>query len=417
MRSVPKVLLFALLTASCGASDEVPIPLGDVATRDAPAADVVATDVPLKDAPATDASPVEPGGGDPASDAPNPDPALPALLPVPAGTFEMGDHSGLGGEDPKHPSDELPLHTVTLSAFQIGRFEITNRQYAAFLNAARAAGTLKVAAGAVTAAAGEATWFQTFEADATSRISFDGSQFTVRDGREEHPVTGVRWEGAAAYANWLGAQFGLSPCIDLATGLVDFTSNCCRLPTEAEWEYAALGGRTAPYPVYPWGDLLDPTRANWPQSGDPWEGSADPQTTPVGFYDGSLRQKADFGWPGAAETFQTASGANDWGLFDMAGNAWEWTGDWYRNDYYKVSPPADPPGPSAAEASPMPDGKTYRVMRGGNWYNGTTPDRLDGHSRVSNRDPSYYRGPGDPNGPWFHVGFRVVVARPQGGTP
>ena len=64
--------------------------------------------------------------------------------------------------------------------------------------------------------------------------------------------------------------------------------------------------------------------------------------------------------------------------------------------------------PTKAEASPMPDGKPYRGMRGGSWFNGAP----DGHSRISNRDPSYFRGPGDPNGPWHIVGFRVVLARP-----
>jgi hypothetical protein len=53
----------------------------------------------------------------------------------------------------------------------------------------------------------------------------------------------------------------------------------------------------------------------------------------------------------------------------------------------------------------MPDGKPYRGLRGGNWYNG---QNMYGHGRVANRDPSYYRGPGDPNGPWFHIGFRVI---------
>jgi formylglycine-generating enzyme required for sulfatase activity len=66
-----------------------------------------------------------------------------------------------------------------------------------------------------------------------------------------------------------------------------------------------------------------------------------------------------------------------------------------------------PPGP--ASGSLMPDGKPYRGMRGGNWYNGySTTSVNDGHSRVSNRNPSYYRGPQDPNHPWYHVSFRVA---------
>ena len=122
----------------------------------------------------------------------------------------------------------------------------------------------------------------------------------------------------------------------------------------------------------------------------------------------SLRRKADFGWPGEQETFQTANGANGFGLYDMSGNVWQWCTEWYERGYYAYSPAENPPGP--AQGSPMPDGKPYRCMRGGSWFNGEF-----GHGRVSNRDPSYYRGPdpvtglSDADGPWFHIGFRVVL--------
>jgi formylglycine-generating enzyme len=334
---------------------------------------------------------------------------LPAeMITIAGGVFEMGDHSGLGGEDPKHPSDELPLHTVTLDTFAMSRTETTCAQYAAFLNAEYASGILEVSSGTVRIKGSTATLFETREAAAWSPIAFGVGAFTVLDNKSRHPVVGVRWNGAVAYANWLSTTSGLTPCYELTSGAVDLSKTCYRLPTEAEWEYAAVGGKHAPYPVYPWGDDLDPLRANWPSSGDPWESAPDPKTTPVGFFDGSLRLKTDFSWPGSMESFQTHDGRNGYGVSDMGGNAWEWVHDWYRNDYYAVSPSTNPPGPTEAEASAMPDGKKYRVMRGGNWYNGTSAERMDGHSRASNRDPSYYRGPGDPDGPWFHVGFRVV---------
>jgi len=81
--------------------------------------------------------------------------------------------------------------------------------------------------------------------------------------------------------------------------------------------------------------------------------------------------------------------------------------DWYGNNYYSVSSYDNPAGPDSGFI--MPDGKTYRGMRGGNWYNGDVISGVnDGHSRVSNRNPSYYRGPQDPNHPWYHVGFRIA---------
>jgi hypothetical protein len=91
----------------------------------------------------------------------------------------------------------------------------------------------------------------------------------------------------------------------------------------------------------------------------------------------------------------------------MAGNVWELINDWYGQNYYSISPYDNPKGPESGFI--MPDGKPYRGMRGGNWYNGyTTTSINDGHSRVSNRNPSYYRGPQDPNHPWYHIGFRVA---------
>jgi phosphatidylethanolamine-binding protein (PEBP) family uncharacterized protein len=86
----------------------------------------------------------------------------------------------------------------------------------------------------------------------------------------------------------------------------------------------------------------------------------------------------------------------------MSGNVWQFVNDWYERGYYAYSPEVNPPGP--AEGSVMPDGKTYRGMRGGNWYNSE-----NGHGRVSNRNPSYYRGPQDPAHPYYHLGFRIAL--------
>jgi len=176
------------------------------------------------------------------------------------------------------------------------------------------------------------------------------------------------------------------------------------VPTEAEWEYAANGGRY--YYMFPWGDEPNPggLLANWEGSADPFEAGDYPWTTPVGFYDGQLHLKSDFDWPGTQSSYQTTDGANGYGLYDMAGNVWQWTNDWYGRDYYSVSPASNPTGPAVGD--PMPDGNPYRVLRGGNWYNGGP---YYGYSRISNRDPAYYRGPQDPDHPYYHVGFRVAL--------
>jgi formylglycine-generating enzyme required for sulfatase activity len=338
--------------------------------------------------------------------------AQPAMVALPAGEFEMGDHAGF--VDPSHPSDEVPIHEVRISAFLIGKTDVTVQQYRDYLASALSQGTIRVSGGTVYLAGGSDALLLTRQADPYSRIGWDGSTFTVLDGRGDHPVTSVLWHGAAAYCNWLSAREGRTACYDTSTWECDFTKDGYRLPTEAEWEYAARGGRTSPYTVYPWGDTPDTTKANWPSSGDPYETGPLPWTTPVGFYNGQLRRKADFDWPGSAETYQTSDGANGYGLYDMAGNVWQWCHDWYDKDYYARSPSTDPTGP--ATGSPMPDSKPYRVLRGGNWYNGTLVGGVsDGHSRVSNRDPAYYRGPQDPNHPYYHVGFRPV--RREAGEP
>ena len=122
----------------------------------------------------------------------------------------------------------------------------------------------------------------------------------------------------------------------------------------------------------------------------------------MGFFNGRLRSKADFGWPGGQESYQTKSGVNGFGLYDMAGNAWQWCNDWYAHDYYANSPTDNPVGP--ARGSLMPDGKPYHSMRGGGWFNG---DYM--RARISNHVPSYYRGPHDPNHPYYAFGFRVAL--------
>ncbi|MCX7428946.1 MAG: SUMF1/EgtB/PvdO family nonheme iron enzyme [Planctomycetia bacterium] len=325
---------------------------------------------------------------------------MPGMAMIPAGSFEMGDHHGF--VDPKHGGDETPIHNVRLDAFYIGINDVTTQEYCEFLNSALALKQIAVREGGAYLVGGKDLLCEMRTMSPYSRISWDGGKFTVLDRKEDHPIVCIRWPGAAAYCNWLSAQKTLPTCYNTATWDCDFNKSGFRLPTEAEWEYAARGGQQKPYWNFPWANEADPTKANWPESTNPFRVGPQPWTTPVGFFDGKLHRKADVGWPGTQESFQTPNGANGYGLYDMSGNVWQFINDWYVRDYYAYSPTENPPGPE--RGSPMQDGTPYRGMRGGNWYNGE-----NGHGRVSNRNPSYYRGPQDPAHPYYHLGFRVVL--------
>jgi len=321
------------------------------------------------------------------------------------GEFEMGDHFGF--VDPSHPTDELPVHLVKVNSFYVATTETTNSQFLEFLNDGIKQGLIVVKNNVVYATGGTEPLYYTNQYASYYSIGYSGGIFSIVDFRAKHPVVGVRWFGAIAYCNWLSKKEGLEECYDLYTGDCNFLKTGFRLPTEAEWEYSARGGHTDTYYNYPNGNAIDLTGVNLPNSGDPFESQNYPNTTPVAFYDGTLKYKTDYNWPGSAITYQTTDGKNGFGLYDMQGNVWEFVNDWYGQNYYSTSPYDNPKGPSTGFI--MPDGKPYRGMRGGNWYNGLVTDGMnDGHSRVSNRNPSYYRGPQDPNHPYYHLGFRVV---------
>jgi len=237
---------------------------------------------------------------------------------VEGGTFQMGDLW-----DVSFSKDEQPIHTVKISPIWMSKFEVTNAQFCVFLNERG------------NAVEGGMPWIDLQDEDCL--IMRRGRRFSPKRGYWYHPVVEVTWYGARAFAEWLG----------------------CRLPTEAEWEYAARsGGRNV---MYPNGGMLDRGDANFAGVGgkDSWK-----WTSPVGSFPPNLL-----------------------GLFDMAGNVWERCWDWYTEDYYSRSPDTDPQGPTTG---------AHRIMRGGSWN----------YSRLNCR--TTIRGMNAPDDAVGDIGFRIV---------
>ncbi len=229
------------------------------------------------------------------------------MINIPAGSFLMGN-SGVGDDALWVNYDELPQHSVYLSEYWIGKYEVTRGEYRQFMNAG---GYLN---SAYWSADG---WNWKVDAGRTEPDYWDAQQNWMNAGpftqSDYYPVVGVSYYEAEAFCNWAGGH----------------------LPTEAQWEKAARWNPVSSHPnVYPWGDTWDQQRCN-NENDSLYPGY---QTAPVGSY---------------------ASGASPYGCMDMAGNMWEWCKDWYDDSYYSTSPASDPPGPSSG---------SYPIMRGGCWY-------------------------------------------------
>ena len=289
--------------------------------------------------------------------------AVPAgMVRIPGGTFRMGAADG--------PPDESPVRTVRVSSFLMDRRDVTNAEFARFVRAtgyrtvaerpldpAKFPGVPKnkLKPGGVVFQNG---W--TYVPGANWRHP-DGPASSIR-GKDRHPVVQVAWDDAAAYARWAGK----------------------RLPTEAQWEYAARGGR--PPTRYTWGDA--PFSPKRPQA-NIWQGP---------FPAKNLLQD------GYRETSPVGSfPPNPFGLYDMAGNVWEWCADWYRPDAYARMAARDPQGPSSGE-DPDEPGVPKRVLRGGSFM---CADCYCKGYRPSARMKS------SPDTGLFHAGFRCVVDLPE----
>jgi formylglycine-generating enzyme required for sulfatase activity len=257
------------------------------------------------------------------------DTAPSGLALIPAGSFTMGDTFSEGG------SDELPLHTVYVSAFYMDKYDVT-----------------------------KALWDSVYQWATNHGYSFDNpgswSGGVNYSKGVNHPVHLINWWDAVKWCNARSEKEGLLPCYytsaaqatvyrsgqnNLTNACVNWTANGYRLPTEAEWEKAARGGASGQR--FPWGNTISESQAN--------------------YYSCSGCYTYDLSNTGYNPTFATGSypytspvdyfAPNGYGLYDMAGNVWQWCWDWY--DAYSSSSQTDPRGPSGVVS--------VRVLRGGCW--------------------------------------------------
>ncbi len=220
------------------------------------------------------------------------------MVLIPAGEFVMGkDNEGDAG----------PAHTVYVDSFYIDKYEVTNGEYKKFCD----------------------------ETEHALPEFWGMDEYHCGEKYPDHPVVGVSWGSAREYAKWCGK----------------------RLPTEAEWEYAARGGMVGKN--YPFGDEIDTMLANFTFEG------RNKGPVPVGSYK-----------------------PNEYGLFDMTGNVGEWINDFYDMDYYASSPDSNPAGPEKGK---------HRVFRGGGWHTGPYCCRV------------YFRNALPANWVDFNVGFRCAA--------
>jgi formylglycine-generating enzyme required for sulfatase activity len=291
------------------------------------------------------------------------------MVYIPGGTFEMGDNLGDGW------AGELPVHTVTLDSFCMGKYEVTNRQYCDYLNSALSEGLITVSSGGIVYQAGSGTSYgycDTSTSTSYSQIAYSAGVFSVRtkSGRDmsNDPMVVVSWYGAAAYCNRRSQEEGYETCYDPCdpNWPSDFSKKGYRLATEAEWEYAARGGLSGKR--FPWGDTISHSQANYyacpscytydvsPTEGyhPTWDDGVYPYTSPMGSF-----------------------AANGYGLYDMAGNVWEWCNDCYSSSYYSSSPTDNPTGPISG---------AYRVIRGGRWFSGAIICRVAYRYRTAPAD-------------------------------
>jgi len=290
------------------------------------------------------------------------------MIWIEGGTFTMGS---------KEFNDTQPLHEVSLDGFWIDEHEVTNAQFSRFI---QATGYQTVAERALNPAdfpnvprdllvPGSAVftppkenvdlndytnWWR-YQAGASWKHP-EGPGSTIK-GKEDHPVVHVAYEDAAAYAKWAGK----------------------RLPTEAEWEFAARGNLDNM--KYYWGNILKP--------GNKWVANIYQGNFPV-------NNTAEDGFVSSSPVKSFA--ANPLGIYDLDGNVWEWCSDYYRPDYYQNSPKNNPKGPKDS-FDPTEPGLVKRVQRGGSFLC---------NDQYCERYIAGSRGKGEVSSASNNLGFRCV---------
>ena len=307
------------------------------------------------------------------------------MVYVPACTFTMGARDD-GDDGTYRHSDELPRHEVTLSAYYMGKYEVTNGQYCEVLNWAKSMGYLENSTG------GSYTGGDVYKngnlllyVDSSyCQIIYSGSfTWKYRDtySMVNHPVVLVSWYGSVAFCNWLSEKEGKTPDYNLSTWeMVNKTGGGYRLPTEAEWERAAAWDGSKHW-IYGYTSDNGNNRNRYNHYDDlggtdfvnPLGLSDYPYTSPVGWFNGST---------------QTLNSPSPVGCYDMSGNVWEWCHDWYSSTYYQGGAMTNPTGPASGSC---------RVRRGGGWGGNAQ------HCRSAYRIISY------PSGTYADMGFRVCL--------
>jgi formylglycine-generating enzyme required for sulfatase activity len=309
------------------------------------------------------------------------DQRLQNMVWIPAGQFVMGELNTV--------PDEFPPHEISLDGFWMDTTEVTNRQFEEFIKATGYVTTAErppelrsIQPGSelegvkilpelnkpgsicslqlssrdeIDPARGAYSWWQ-YVIGANWKHP-EGPESTI-DDRMDHPVVHVSWLDAKAYCDWAGKQ----------------------LPTEAQWEYAARGGRSGQ--TYPWGTDRNPD-GKWLHN--IWQGEFPIEDTGE---DGFVRTAPVRSFP-----------PNDYGLHDMSGNVWEWCSDYYQPEYYSSSPRHNPPGPDSS-FDPQEPGINKRIQRGGSFM---CSDQYCVGYRVAAR----MKGEEDTGA--FHTGFRCIV--------